>query len=50
MGGKGGTPLKTNDRLFVQKTHCFSVLGHVEDSNQPVDAQNLIIDILAAER
>jgi len=31
--------LHTNDRFFLNSTHCFNFLGHVEDSNQKQDPQ-----------
>jgi hypothetical protein len=36
-----GEMLHTNDRLFLQKTHCFKSIGHVEPSNEPIDALSI---------
>ena len=33
--------LHTNDRVFLQQTHCFKALGHTEDSNEPIDPQDI---------
>lgn len=49
---KSGSPpqLKTNDRLFLSRTHCFSVLGHNEVSNRIVDEAEINKDIIKTER
>jgi hypothetical protein len=36
-----GRTLHTNDRLFLQKTHVFRSIGHVEPSNEPIDAVSI---------
>ena len=37
----GGQSLHSNDRLFVMKTHCFKSIGHIEPSNEPIDALSI---------
>ena len=36
-----GKHLRSNDRLFVTKTHCFNSIGHCEPSTEPLDASSI---------
>ena len=33
--------LRSNDRLFLSKTYCFKILGHEEESNEPIDVKSI---------